>query len=321
MKEQIRLIERIIRSAFPQFTKPQQKVMSQLITALTQTENFTLRDIASHFLGETDVKHKLKKLQYFLDGLDLNKEFWASYITLILGLPNLRLSKRDKITITVSSSNLGSSFRLLSACISYKNKPLPLYLKLWDSYELPPSFDNDVDVMIKSLKGLLPEKYNYLFISNFNTLIYNFVDEYILRIRPEKLRLKDAIDYTDIKEFPDGVYQGASTDEFKTYINTNIAVLSMPGEDESRSSMYFASSLTNKNDILNYYSRRLLYEEDLIFLINKLKWNKYSKKTPDKSRFEKLLIVSCLAYALNSTDEKDIGKYLQHITVNLTRMK
>jgi hypothetical protein len=169
MKEQIRLSERIIRTAFPQFTKPQQKVTGELINAINKTGSFTLRDIASNFQGETDVKHKLKKLHYFLDGLECNYRFWQSYVSLILSLPNLRLSKRGKVSITVSSKNLGASFRLLTANISYKNRPLPLFVKLWDSFNYPPSFASDVEEIVKMITGLLPDKHNYIFITDIES--------------------------------------------------------------------------------------------------------------------------------------------------------
>ncbi len=328
MEEQIRLSERIFRNAFPQLTKPQLKVMAQLIGALVKTENFTLSDIASNLRGETDVKHKLKKLQYFLDGIDCNYKFWHSYFSLVLSLPNLRLSKRDKISITINSSNLGPSFRILTACITYKNRPLPLFLKLWNTYEFPVDFLSEFDSLIQSLKELLPGKYNYLFISDDSISSYNSANsyarqdiEYIVRIRPNVLKLKDAIDYTDIKLFPDGVYQGANTDDLPADLETNIAVVSQLSEDGSRSPIYFSSNLTNKDVISQYYTNRMFIEGDLTSLINERKWQKYSKKTPEISRFEKLLIISCLSNALYSSGEENISKFLQHIIVNLTRMK
>ncbi|MCD4679500.1 MAG: hypothetical protein K8S00_03840 [Bacteroidales bacterium] len=326
MKEQIRLYERILRSAFSQLTKPQLKVLAELIIALSRTASFTLRDIASNFQGDSDVKHKLKKLQYFLDGLDLNYYFWKSYISLILCLPNLKLSKRDKISITISSGNLGPSFRLITASISYRNQPLPLFLKLWNDYGYPANFKTEVKSILLLLKVQLSAKYNYVFIIDENLEEKNLTEicasqetDYIIRIRPNRLKLKDASDFTDIKLFPDGIYQDSNTDVFPADLNSNVAIISIPSEDDSRSRLYFATNLTNKENIFNYYSNRMFFEDDLSFLINELKWSKYSKKLPERSRFEKLLIASCISYALNSSNENDIVKKLQHIIVNLLR--
>lgn len=327
MNNNTRLFERIIRLGFPQLSKPQHKVMAQLLTAIAKTPGFTLSDIASNFEGETEVKHKLKKLQYFLDGISMDVDFWRSYFDLILCLPKLKLSKRERISIVLSSNNVGPSFSILTASISYRNSPLPVYLKLFDSYYKTSAFAIETEKMLKFLHDNLPGKYDYLYITDNTTFDNNEIKlltsthhDYIIRIRPGSLKLKDASDYTDIKLFPDGIYHGSTTDDLIDEINTNIAVISMPGEDDSRSFIYFATSFTNLKEVIDNYSRRTLFEENIDLLKKKLRWENYSKKTPLTSRFEKLLIFSCLSYALDATPDNDIDKKLQHILVNLSRM-
>ena len=324
MKENTRLFERIIRLAFPHLSKPQHKVFAQLITAFPKAAGFTLSDIASNFPGETEVKHKLKKLQYFLDGLTTDIDFWNSYIRLVLSLPNLKLSKREKISVTVNTGNLGHGFTLLTANISYRNKPLPIYLRLFAQLNNQLAPEKEAEAFLNILKLILPDKFTYLFIADSRDILfvndlYSWSYDYIVRIRPKLLKLKDASDYTDIRLFPDGVYHDAVTDILPVCNNTNIATISLPGEAEGRSCIYFSTNLIKKEEVLDHYLRRIVFEEDQESLINELNWLKFSKKPPLKPRLEKLLIISCLSYALNSPSNNEMIKYLQHIIVNLTR--
>ena len=61
----IKLTQWIVKLTFKHLSKPQQKLMPQVIVALFQVRSFTLRDISSLIYGDVNVKHKLKKLKYF----------------------------------------------------------------------------------------------------------------------------------------------------------------------------------------------------------------------------------------------------------------
>jgi len=108
-------------------SKPQRKNIADIIVALFFNTSFSLREIASRMPGDSNVKHKLKRLVYSLDTLTINRTFFKSYIKTLFALPNFRFRKRDYITILLDTTTLRDDFLILSASISYKGRAIPVY--------------------------------------------------------------------------------------------------------------------------------------------------------------------------------------------------
>ena len=72
----------LLSLCFDYLSRPQQKVMAQLVTALWSAKSVTLWRIACFLPGDNDVdvKQNHKRLVYFLDNFELTKDFWKSYI-------------------------------------------------------------------------------------------------------------------------------------------------------------------------------------------------------------------------------------------------
>ena len=62
---------KLVSSTFKHLNKSQQKNLADLLTAFLYNTSFALWDIASGLSGDTAVKHKNKRLIYFLDTIIL----------------------------------------------------------------------------------------------------------------------------------------------------------------------------------------------------------------------------------------------------------
>jgi len=106
------------KKCFNCFNVSQKGNLADLVTAFLSHTSFALWDIASSLSGNTTTKHKHKRLVYFLDSLDINKNFWKSYALLLFSLPGFRLKRRKVITLALDATTLKADFWILAVTVS-----------------------------------------------------------------------------------------------------------------------------------------------------------------------------------------------------------
>jgi len=120
-----------VKQCFNCLNVSQKGNLADLVTAFLSHTSFALWDIASSLSGNTTTKHKHKRLVYFLDSLDINKNFWKSYALLLFSLPGFRLKRRKIITLALDATTLKADFWILAVTVSFNGRGIPLYIKTW----------------------------------------------------------------------------------------------------------------------------------------------------------------------------------------------
>lgn len=300
--------------AFKHFSKPQQENMAQLLVALFYVKSFSLRDISSLMLGDSNVKHKLKRLKYFLDSLKIDNEFWKSYIKIIFSLPYFKLGRRKYITILIDATTLRDDFWILAASVSYRGRAIPVYLKMWKGVNEPYNYWSRVEDFIRGLKELTPVKYEYELIMDRGfqgSVMFDLCKrigwDYVIRINKSyKIKLKDGTEYIQLDLFSEGLYPDVVLGSTQPVNNINVVINSVNDESNEARKWYLATSLYDKERAVNDYSRRMWIEESFKDLKGELKWESYTRKIPEKRRLENTIIISCLSYAIRLSVGSDI---------------
>lgn len=300
-----RQVLRIIKLSFTNLSRPQQKNLSDVIVALFSNTSFSLREIASKLPGESNVKHKLKRLIYFLDTLKIDKKFFKSYIKTLFALPNFRFRRRDYITILLDATTLRDDFLILSASISYKGRAVPVYIKIWKGVNESYDFKERVGTFVKEMAKLLP-KHKYELIGDRGFQGHDMVGifkasgwEYVIRLSKSYCaRKKDSPKFIQLSLFEDGFYEGATVGKTRPIEDTNLSVNSIKNEEGEKVVWYLLTSLKEQERAIKDYGRRMWIEESFKDLKSTLNWEKYTKKVPEKGRLEKMIIISCLSYAI-----------------------
>jgi len=294
----------ILKRTFPQYNKYTLDCLSELILAMFGHQRFTLRHIASRLLGETNVKHKLKRLQNFLDGLELDHSFWQSYIQTLFCLPYMKLHARNKVTLLIDATTLKEDYWILAASISYRGRSIPVYLKLWqdvyDSYEYWPR----VEDFMRELKELLPGNFSYEIIgdrgfqgASMFTLCKKLGWDQVIRINGSyKIKQPGGQEFVQLHLCDDGSYRQVILGQTNPVQELNLAIHS-DGEHEN-TRWYLATSLENPEQAVADYRRRMWIEETFKDLKSVLKWETYTRKIPENNRLDKLVVLSCLSYAI-----------------------
>jgi len=125
-------IHKILAIHFNHLPKPHLKTLSDLITAMFNIEKFTLRNIAAHLPSDAHVKHKLKRLQNFLDRLNVDEEFWRSHVKMVFTLPYFRPRRRKKVVLLMDSTTLRDDYWILAISVIYRNRAIPIYMGIWE---------------------------------------------------------------------------------------------------------------------------------------------------------------------------------------------
>src|SRR5699024_4830375 len=116
----------ILKRTFPQYNKYTQQTLAELLLVMFSHQRFTLRHIASRLLGDTNVKHKLKRLQNFLDKISLDEQFWQSYVKTLFCLPYMKLRSRRKVAVIDGATDHNDVVWNLAASFSGQELSLPV---------------------------------------------------------------------------------------------------------------------------------------------------------------------------------------------------
>lgn len=342
-----REIYKITKRTFIYLSKWQQKTLAELIVAFLYNESFTIREIASKFPQSTNVKHKLKRLQNFLDKIQLNKEFWHSYIITLFSLPHFSFKKRKYITIVLDFTTLKEDFLILGASISYQGRAIPIYLKVWKGVNKSYDFWKRVKEFLRELKSLLPQ-HNYVLVCDrgfasiqlFEITAKTGWKNCIVRINDSwSIKRSNDDKFIKLNTLKEGYYGQVTLGKNSQIEYISVVVSSIKDEKGKKHYWYLAARIEdpirieNKwKFIKNCYEQRMWIEESFKDLKQILKWEKYTEKIPLKNRMENLVVISCLSYALqicigtqidvpNSEKKKtSIIKRVRHILVQIHRM-
>lgn len=316
MEDLVKYTRRLLRLSFKNagLNKSQMDNLAELVIAFFFSESFTLREIASKLLGESNVKHKLKRLQYFLDTLKLDNSFWQGFIKTIFSLPHFGLGRRKYLTLLIDATTLKDDFWILAASISYQGRAIPVYLKVWRGVNEPYDYWSRVKEFLMALKSLLPERYAYTLIADRGfqgAKMFDMMKEikwdYVIRINDSyKIRLKDGSEFIQLGLFDDGIYEDVELGKKETYRGVNVAIQSARNEEGGTIKWFLATSLKDKESAVSDYKRRMWIEEGFKDLKGILKWEKYTKKIPERERIHKVVAVSCLSYAIQLSLGSDI---------------
>lgn len=292
----------ILKRTFPQYNKSQQKMLAELLLALFSHQRFTLRHIASRLLGPTNVKHKLKRLQNFLDTFSLDYQFWRSYVQTLFCLPYMKLGQRSEITLLIDATSLKDDYWILAASISYRGRSIPVYLRIWEGVNTSYDYWHRVEVFTRQLKRLLPAEHTYELIgdSGFEgehmfTLCRKLGWEQVIRINGSySVKTNGGREFIQLHLFDNGHYREVIIGKGNPVEGLHLAVCS-DGDSERR--CYLAVSI-DPQKAATHYKRRMWIEQTFKDLKSVLKWETYTAKIPAKRRLPKLIVLSCLSYGI-----------------------
>ena len=289
---------------FHSLPKPHLKTLADLIVAFFNPDNFTLRDIAAHIPSPTHVKHKLKRLQNFLDKLNVDEEFWKSYVRLIFSLPYFYPRRRKKIVLLMDSTTLKGDYWILALSVIYKNRAIPVYMGIWEGVHEKYQYWERVEKVIYMAKKILPSRYEYEIVADRgfgSKRMWEICEEvgwdYVTRINDTfgvKIKNKWHVQLSLLDGA--GYYEAVVLGKTHPKEGINLVISEKDGNR-----WYLATSRKNRKEVIRDYERRMWIEESFKDLKGRLKWEEYTKKLPLKHRIEKLLIVSVMSYAIQLT--------------------
>jgi len=339
---------RVINKSFPQLSKYQKEMLADLIAAFFHNQSFTSREIASYFPQQTNVKHKLKRLNNFLDKFDLDLNFWKSFAATVFMLPFFKFRKRKYISLAIDFTTLKDDFTILAASISFKGRAIPIYQKVWKGVYEPHDYWDRVKTFLEELKAILPEhKYWLLFDRGFSSKkLFDISDEIgwsncIVRVNDcWKVQLSDGSEFIQLSLFDEGYYTNTTLGKQSKIEPVDITVTSMEDEKNETQKWYLASRIEDRlpeeemeKATRQAYERRFWIEESFRDLKQHQKWEKYTAKIPKKHRIEKLVAISSLSYALqlcmgmkvrvpkSEESKTSIAKRVQQIMGQFSRVK
>lgn len=301
-------LNRIVKKYFSFLSKPHQKSLSMLLAVFFDTPSFALYNIASLLPLETSNKHKYKHLIYFLDHFSINTEFWKSYISLIFSLPYMHLKRKKIITILLDATTLKDDAWILSASISYKERSIPIYVKMWKDVNEDYNYWDRVIPFVKEMRRYLPEDFSYVIIADrgfrgdkLPNLLKRLKMDYIIRINDScYVKTKTGKEWMQLSLFDSGMYEGVLLSKSNPQ-ECNLAVSKVIDvEEKKEKKWYLMTSLEgySAEEISGLYSKRMWIEESFKDLKGLMKWENYTEKVPDIERLKKVLIISALSYAI-----------------------
>lgn len=290
----------ILKRTFPQYHKYHQQTLAELMLVMFSHQRFTLRHIASRLLGQTNVKHKLKRLQNFLDKLTLDEQFWQSYVQTLFCLPYMKLRRRSKITLLIDATSLKDDVWILAASISYRGRSLPVYLRQWKGVHTNFDYWERVEEFVEQLKELLPDDLDYELIGDGGfegarmfTLCRRVGWDQVIRINGSySVKTPGGREFIQLSLFDDGYYRQVIIGQTNPTEGLNLAVCSA---ENSGRRWYLATSV-DPEQAASDYARRMWIEQTFKDLKSVLKWETYTAKIPAHRRMEKLIVLSCLSY-------------------------
>lgn len=294
----------ILKRTFPHYNKYTQQTLSELMLALFDHQRFTLRHIASRLLGQTNVKHKLKRLQGFLDGLQLDQQFWLSYLQTLFCLPYMRLASRNRITLLIDATTLNDDFWVLAASISYRGRSIPVYMRIWESGVTSGSYDywQRVELFARQLKRLLPAEHSYELIGDRGfqgarmfRLCRRLGWDQVIRINGSyKVQTEGGREFVQLHLCDEGHYRQVVLGKTHPVAGVNVAIFSA---EQTNQRWHLATSVAPQQAIEDY-KRRMWIEQTFKDLKSVLKWETYTASIPARRRLQKLIVLSGLSYAI-----------------------
>jgi hypothetical protein len=292
----------ILKRTFPHYNKYNLNTMAEVLLAMFSHQRFTLRHIASRLLWETNVKHKLKRLQNFLDSIELDRQFWQSYVQTLFCLPYMKLARRSRITLLIDATTLKDDFWILAASISYRGRSIPVYLQSWKGVN--PSYDywQRVAAFLGALKDLLPDKYSYEIIGDGGVEGYRMFKlckelgwDQVIRINGSyKIKTNGGGEFIQLHLCDAGSYREVVIRQTPPTKGLNLAICN---SSDFQRRWYLATSI-DPQQAAEDYKRRMWIEQTFKDLKSVLKWETYTAKIPSRQRLQKLIVLSCLSYAI-----------------------
>lgn len=292
----------ILKRTFPQYNKYTLDALAEVLLAMFSHQRFTLRHIASRLLGTTNVKHKLKRLQGFLDKIELDEQFWHSYVQTLFCLPYMKLASRGRVTLLIDATSLKEDVWILAASISYRGRSVPVYLRQWKNVYADYDYWGRVEAFTRQLQSLLPGDLDYELIGDQGlqgarmfALCRQLGWDQVIRINGSyKVKTPGGREFVQLSLFDDGHYRQVVIGKTDPTEGLNLAVCSAPDRSER---WYLVTSLAPQQAAADY-RRRMWIEQTFKDLKSVLKWETYTAKIPARRRLEKLVVLSCLSYAI-----------------------
>lgn len=297
----------IVKRCFKHFNVPQQKNLADLLVAFLHNKSFALWDIASGLSGDTSVKHKHKRLKYFLDNLEIDIRFWKSFVMTVFSLPGFKLRKRKFITLAIDATTLRDDFWLLAVSVSYKGRSIPVLLKGWEGVNVHYDFWQRVEETLTDLKQILPNNYNYEIVADRGfqgeplfKMCRKLKMNYIVRVNDcYSIKMPGGKELIQLSLFQDGFYSPEYIGRVKKNKGLHLCVNSAKTKTGDEAKWFLVTNREmSQHEAVKSYTTRFWIEESFKDLKSKLYWEKYTKKIPEKNRLVKSVIVSCLSYAI-----------------------
>lgn len=298
---------KLVNSTFKHLNKSQQKNMADLLTAFLFNSSFALWDIASGLSGDTSVKHKNKRLIYFLDTLTIDTQFWKSFCLAVFSLPGFRFKSRKVISLALDATTLKDDFWILAVSVTYQGRSIPILIKSWKGVNENYDYWARVRTTLAQLKSILPKRYQFEILADRGfqgdkmfQLCNELEMDFIVRINDNyRVKLQNGQEYIQLSLFNDGYYPNVSLGKESQTENINVCVNSIETEDGQSRQWFLASNRDmGKEEMVDRYKGRFWIEESFRDVKSKMHWEKYTEKIPNHDRLIKCIVVSSLSYAL-----------------------
>ena len=298
-------IHKLLSIHFHSLSKPHLKTLSDLVVAMFNLDKFTLRDIASRLPSKTHVKHKLKRLQNFLDRLNVDEEFWRSYVRMVFTLPYFQPRRRKRIILLMDSTTLKDDYWILAVSVIYRNRAIPIYLGIWERVNESYDYWGRVREVVRMAKEILPGRYEYEIVADRgfgSRRMWEICEEvgwdYVTRINDTYKVKVDGNGYKQLSLLDGyGYYEAVVLGKSKPYSGRRRGINLVVSEKGGKR-WYIATSLRDRGMVIEDYKRRMWIEESFKDLKGRLKWERYTAKLPLLHRMRKLIIVSVMSYAI-----------------------
>lgn len=305
-----KLVYIAVKKCFSHLNVSQQKNLADLLTAFLSHTSFALWDISSSLSGNTTTKHKHKRLIYFLDSLDIDKNFWKSYMLLLFSLPGFRFKRRKVVTLALDATTLKADFWILAVTVSFNGRGIPLYLKAWKGVHESYDYWLRVKSVLEELKEILPKGYLFEFVADRGfqgDTMFKMCKElglnFIVRINDSyKVKIAGDTEYRKLDSFDNGFYVVESLGKKSQTPDMILCVNSKTSENGKTSYWYLVGNNRplSHEAMVESYTTRFWFEETVKDLKSKLHWEKYTEKIPANERLEKCVVISCLSYAIQT---------------------
>lgn len=283
--------------------------MADLLCAFLHNRSFSLQDISSGLSGECSTKHKLKRLVYFLDSIELDLQFWKSFALAVFSLPGFRFKSRKVLTLALDATTLRDDFWILAITVSFNGRGIPIYLRGWEGVNVNYDYWDRVRGVLTDLKELLPRRYRYEIVADRGfqgDAMFGMCKElgidFIVRINDSyTVKLPNGTEYVQLSLFNEGYYRTEHLGQKERTPGINVAVASKAGPDGKVAKWYLATGRDlGHGPMVEKYTTRFWIEEQFKDMKSKLKWEGYTKKVPRKGRLLKCVAASSLSYAVQT---------------------